>query len=83
MPQFRPRPIRDLSSLEGLTRLAEQFTETSFRNDVAERKAQQEANRRANVSKYMNMLGTVDQEPDIRTRNIKRSQIGLGLRSLG
>jgi len=83
MNQFRPRPIRDLSSLEGLSKLANQAADLSFRNDLQEHKTMQEANRRANVSRYMSMLDNVQQEPDLDKRNLIRSKIGLGLRGLG
>lgn len=53
MTPFRPRPIRDLSSLQNLSGLANQFADLSMRNDLAEQKQQAEINRRANVSRLM------------------------------
>ena len=77
------RPVRNLRSLDNLSNLANQYADLSLRNDLAEQKQQAEINRRANVSRYMDMLNTVGQETDLDKRNLIRSKIGLGLRGLG
>ena len=68
---YTRRPVRDLSSLDKLSGLANQFVDLSFRNDLEEQRMQKEANRRANAMRLIGELQskTANPENDYQTNN--------------
>ena len=82
MPQY---PVRDRSSLEGLSRLANAYANLSFRNDVAQKQHDEGVARRARVMRTGEDLykSLSDPASDYRVRNAARVRAGLAFQAEG
>lgn len=80
IPDYTRRPVRDLSSLDKLSGIANQFADLSFRNDLADR----EANRRARAMRLIqNLQPALENEPDWMKRNVLRTRTAFELENNG